>query len=233
LQIFERLVSEKITGIPTAYILQNAEFYGRKFTVNSSVLIPRPETEELVEWIIKCNGIQKPVDSILDLCTGSGVIGITLACEVKVNYVCLSDQSDDALNTARKNSEIAKELKPNQEIEILKSDLFKNIMKRDFEIIVSNPPYVTADEYEFLEWSVKNFEPREALLVQSPEKFNTELIQGAYNHLRDGGWIYLESSPFLIQSLGHFLEIFGFINIEVKKDLSGKDRFIRGQKREI
>ena len=227
---FEDFVAQKLTGIPTAYLLQNQEFYGRKFIVDRSVLIPRPETEELVEWIVASNLKQKTIDSILDLCTGSGCIGITLACEMNVQLLCLSDLSGEALEIAKKNTEILKIAKSNENIEIIKSDLFNHIKKTDFELIVSNPPYVTVDEYEYLDANVKNFEPEAALLVPEPGKFNARLIQGAFEHLQNGGWIYVETSPVIIESLRHFLHQSGFINIEIKKDLSNKQRFIRAKK---
>ena len=239
---FKRLVSEKLTGKPTAYILENAEFFGRKFIVDNSVLIPRPETEELVEWIIlsraknsksKNPGDPEKHENILDLCTGSGCIGITLLCEMITLNIYMSDRSENALKIAGKNLEILKiqNLKRRPIVaEILKSDLFDEIRKDDFDLIVSNPPYVTPSEYDTLEAPVKNFEPREALLVEDSDTFNRRLIQGAFDHLRKSGWLYLETSPALIESLGEILNSVGYTNVETKKDLSGKDRFIRAQK---
>jgi len=282
LREFEGLVRQKQTGAPTAYLLGDAEFYGRKFFVDKAVLIPRPETEELVEWIVnsfneslnepgpqsssqgepeydKKNGGLK----ILDLCTGSGCIGLTLACELPAALVCLADLSEEALGVARRNaSEImagflgnclgnpVNHLMSNSMnnpvnhpgvekehtgakppiIDILRSDLFTDITPDDFQLIVSNPPYVTADEFEYLDAGVKNFEPRQALLVDDPGKFNRALISGAFARLQPGGWLYLETSPTLIGSIAQLLAEAGFTRIEVKKDLSGKDRFIRGCK---
>jgi release factor glutamine methyltransferase len=230
---FERLIAKKMSGIPTAYLLGNAEFYGREFTVDRSVLIPRPETEELVEWILLSHETRQGSDAtanILDLCAGSGCIGITLACEMNVKYLCLTDQSKDALKIAQKNLEIINFSKNTVKIEILRGDLFDEVKKDDFDIIVSNPPYVTADEYEHLDANVKNFEPREALLVSDPDNFNTRLVKGAFEHLHESGRLYLETSPTLIKSLYQIFESTGFIHIETRKDLSGKDRFLRGQK---
>lgn len=230
MRIYENLLQEKINGTPTAYILKCAEFYGREFYVNKSTLVPRPETEELVEWIIQSRFAP---DSILDLCTGSGCIGITLACELRPTFLCLSDKSEQALHVAQKNADKIlsfESIQPALKKEILESDLFNKITKKDFDLIVSNPPYVTPDEYESLDVSVKNFEPRDALLVEEPGKFNTRLIRDAFGHLRPSGWIYLETSPTLAESLRYFFEASGFQNIEVKKDLAGKDRFVRARK---
>ncbi|MDH4263854.1 MAG: peptide chain release factor N(5)-glutamine methyltransferase [Spirochaetia bacterium] len=237
LQEYEQLVTKKLTGIPTAYLLGNAEFFGRKFYVNKDVLIPRPETEELVEWILSTTAhADTTAYSILDLCAGSGCIGITLACEIKPAFVCLCDLSDAALKIAQQNLSLLSQLKhdqPSFHIEIIKSNLFNEIQKSSFNLIVSNPPYVTFNEYENLDRNVKNFEPREALLVLQPDEFNTRLVRGAYDHLCSSGWLYLETSPTLINSLYEIFKTAGFSYIETKKDLSGKERFIRGQKKLI
>ena len=232
---YEKLLEKKTTQVPTAYLLGNAEFYGRKFYVNPSVLIPRPETEELVEWVIRSKHI---ADSVLDLCTGSGCIGLTLASEINLTYLCLSDLSTAALETVEQNTHFIRNINSGDlnmsqlHIDIIHSDLFNDIVKKDFHLIVSNPPYVLADEYDHLEAGVKDFEPQEALLLEKPAEFNKRLIQGAFQHLNSLGWVYLENSPVLTESLRLFFEMNGFVNIEIKKDLSGKDRFIRAQKPE-
>jgi release factor glutamine methyltransferase len=221
---YRELLKRKSQHEPTAYIIGEKEFFGRPFSVNRSVLIPRPETEELVEWIIQDNN---SIDYFLDICCGSGCIGITTACEVNVNNLFLSDVSSGAIETAKINSKLVTK---NIHFEFILSNLYENIFFENFDLIAINPPYVTSEEYEYLEKNVKNFEPREALVPDSLGVFNISLAKGTYKHLKKNGWVYMETSPTLISSWPEIFKQSGFSHIEIKRDLSGKNRFIKAKK---
>lgn len=239
LKKFRSLLQKKITGIPTAYLLGVQEFYGRDFKVGPAVLIPRPETEELVEWIVNSGICLK---KILDMGTGSGCLGITLCLQAHVEEAVLADISTDALRIAGINGKMVRSLDQPPEkskekkaektkITLVESDLFSQIKDNDFDLVVSNPPYILQEEFNLLEKSVKDFEPQKALLLPQPESFNDDLVKGAYRCLRPGGWLYLETNPLLINSLVALCKKNGFEKTEVKKDLSQKERFIRACKK--
>ena len=212
-----KLAKKRAKGMPLSLIFNSANFYGRDFYVNKHCLCPRPETEELVEWAIGCGLKNK---SVLDLCTGSGAIGITISLEEKPQKVVLSDVSAKALKVARKN---AKKLKA--DVKIIKSDLFKKINEK-FDIIISNPPYISASDYSMLEPEVKNYEPKLALCGgQTGLEFYEKIILDAPKYLNKGGKIYFELGIDEATSVKKILEK-DFIDIEIKKDYAGIDRMI-------
>ncbi len=218
-------VQNKKEHKPTAYLLKEKEFYNLKFFVDQRVLIPRPETEEFTEWILKSHHKKK---SILDVGTGSGCIGISLAAFGDFSSVTISDASKQALQVAKKNAE---RLLKNKRIKIVASDLFKVFNRKNdlFDIIVSNPPYIRTWEKETVAKEVLYFEPHIALF-NPKNNFIKRLIRGAYLHLKPRGWLYLENHPNMIQKIKENLLKQGFKNIEIKKDLSQRYRFIRAQK---
>lgn len=222
---FMDLIVKKTFRIPTAYLMGFQEFYGRKFQVSPAVLIPRPETEELVEWILK---EKKSCKNVLDLCCGSGCIGITLSLETKVDNLFMSDISSSALEVAKINEKI---LGNNTTVQFIQGNLFENITVNSFDLIVSNPPYVLEHEYALLDKEVKNFEPGLALLVENPEQFNWRLVSGAWEHLQNEGTFFMETNPVFLESLSGMLKNSGFDEILVQQDLSQKNRFIRAVKR--
>lgn len=217
---------------PIAYILKQKEFYSRNFLVNSSVLIPRPETEELVQLILNefsNNHSQKK--TILDVGTGSGVIGLTLSLEIPdiIHELILTDISDEALNMARDNYERLKNDNVDSNVRFFKSNLFSSIpesYQKSIDLIVSNPPYVTRDEYEGLEKDVKNYEPIQALLVDNVSEFFTHFFCSVKKYLHPTGSFFLETSPMIIQEQIEIARNCGMKYFSVRKDYSGKDRFL-------
>jgi len=224
---FQHKISMKQKHCPTAYLTGEKEFYSRKFHIERGVLIPRPETEELVEWVIEGN---KKKPTILDLCCGSGAIGVTLFLEINPERVLLSDISKTALKVTQANIDLLVEPRYRQNISVLESNLFASLPEDSFDIIVSNPPYVLPDEYPLLEREVLDYEPEAALLVTNHTLFNTKLIDGSWRSLHQCGTLYLETNPLLIPELEQMMEKRGFFDIKVKNDLSGKARFIQGTK---
>ena len=216
---------EKASGKPTAYILGKKEFYSSEFIVSDAALIPRPETEEFIEWIIKTCDIK--LSKVLDLGTGTGCIGITLQKELRPEKIILSDISKESLALARQNAE---KLGNTTEIRFIESDLLTNIQDNDISLIVSNPPYITLSEYQNLEMTVRDFEPKVALLVDHYEGFFTELCRQSYEKLVEGGLLYLEVNPVYIDKNQEILQTIGFKDIHIKCDLSEKSRFLKGQK---
>jgi release factor glutamine methyltransferase len=228
---FNRLASTLIdlkTGRPVQYILGHTEFYGLNFNVNPSVLIPRPETEELVEWALESVGdLKLAVGSILDIGTGSGCIAISLKKNLPVFNVSAIDISADALKTATSNAQLnnvdiqfvnADILNLNSEIEIPKS-----------EIIISNPPYVTLHDKTQMHNNVTDFEPHTALFVpeDDPLLFYRAIADFALNNLSPGGLLFFEINESLGAETVELLANKGFKNIELRKDMSGRDRMIK------
>jgi len=209
---------------PIQYILGSTEFYECKIKVNEHVLIPRPETEELVEWIEKENN--KEQIRILDIGTGSGCIAIALK-NVYLNVeVFALDVSERALEVAKKNAEL------NQlEINFICADIFKHSSTHSFDIIVSNPPYVRVSEKEKMSKNVLNYEPHLALFVNDDDalKFYKAIADFALKHLSPKGKLYFEINEALGNDVQNLLQEKGFKNVEVKKDLSKKERMVRGE----
>lgn len=218
------LLVRKSKGEPTAYLTGKKEFFSRSFSVNSDVLIPRPESEELLELIISR---EEKYDRVLDLCTGSGCLGITIAAEGHCSHVCLADISEAALSIAAAN---AAEHLASDRYEVLKSDLGESIDHRNYDLIISNPPYITSSEYSGLDRTVKDFEPRVALEVADPETFFSRLFKDSVLLLRSGGTFAMESSSTLLSMQHDLAAKYGLVNIKFHKDLAGKDRFLTGSK---
>lgn len=208
---------------PIQYILGETEFYGRRFFVNPSVLIPRPETEELIEWIISDK--PQPGNKIIDLGTGSGCIPIVLKKELPETEVWAMDVSSKALNTAQINADY------NQaEVLFFRENLLEmdfNLMP-DFDIIVSNPPYIAEREKETLSQSVSENEPSEALFVKDddPLIFYKRIAEIASQKLNPGGKVYVEiNQNYAIETLNIFTKY--TTKTKLKKDISGNYRMIR------
>ncbi len=217
------------TGEPIQYILGHTEFYGLTFKVNPSVLIPRPETEELVEWVLnsKVESQKSKVSNILDIGTGSGCIAISLKKNFPTAQVSAIDISTEALQTAKQNAELnevdinfihADILNINSEIEIPKS-----------EIIISNPPYVTLHDKTQMHTNVTDFEPHTALFVpeNDPLIFYKAIADFAIDNLAPKGLLFFEINESLGKETVEMLESKGFKDIELRKDMSGRDRMVR------
>ncbi len=209
---------------PVAYIIGKKNFYKSTFVVNEKVLIPRPETEELIEWVSKeIKGDEFLL--VLDLCAGSGCIGISLKKDFPKIALTMTDISLDALGIAKEN---AISILPGEDISFLKSDLFDSFDENlKFNFILSNPPYIPIQEKESIMLDVLNFEPHLALFLEEPGVFYQKLLQGAYKHLSESGVLYLETHPDWANKISEMSKEFGFTSSQVKKDLSNKDRFVK------
>ena len=221
-EIVEKLKSHE----PIQYILGEADFYGLKFKVTPAVLIPRPETEELVDWILKTNKL--PFPFILDIGTGSGCIPVTLKKEIPEANMAAVDVSTEALEIARSNSE-----KHSVFVHFIHADILdweKQEWPSKYDIIVSNPPYVRHLEKEQMERNVLDHEPHLALFVDDENAlvFYRTIIEFAKKHLNLGGQLYFEINEAFGQEMIRLMEENGFTEIELHKDLNGKDRMIRG-----
>ena len=223
---------------PVQYLLNEQEFYGRKFYVDKGVLIPRQDTEVLVEKMIEIlkNNILKNKNlekilkihpKILDIGVGSGIIGITAALEIKDSYVLGVDISEKALETAEKNKELLKV----SNIKFLKSNLFENVEFKQFDMIVSNPPYISLNEAGIMSDDTLLHEPSEALFAENDGLyFYYEICQKALDYLADLGYLLFEIGYKQGKNVAEIMTSSGFKNVEVIKDLAGLDRVVVGQK---
>ena len=211
---------------PLQYILGETTFYGRRFKCDQRALIPRPETEELIDWII--NDVSNDGNiRILDIGCGSGCIAITLAKELKNSTVTALDISKEAISLTEENCKIN-----NCQVECINDDIF-NFSDAQYDIIVSNPPYICDNEAANIESNVIDYEPHLALFVpdNSPLKFYEKITEYAARNLRSRGKLYFEINRKYGKEMQLLLEKFGFINIELRKDISNNDRMIKGEKR--
>lgn len=221
-----RLVKEIKSGVPVQYALGETEFYGLHFQVNPSVLIPRPETEELCEWII--NDTKGSVVSILDIGTGSGCIAITLAKHLQRSTFNGWDVSEAALSLARQNAE-----NNGVEVGFLCVDVLNDQPRDDqWDIIVSNPPYVLESDGKDMAKHVLEHEPHVALFVSDndPLVFYRAIANLSKQQLSGKGKLYFEIHEKYGKEVCKLLEEDGFCEIELRKDLSGKDRMIRASR---
>jgi release factor glutamine methyltransferase len=225
--ITERLKKQE----PLQYILGETEFYSLPVTVNPSVLIPRPETEELVDLIIKSPFVKQHPENfpvkILDIGTGSGCIAIALAKHLSHAEVAATDISEPALQTARANA-----LLNNTDIRFFQSDILDTDaaiihMAGDFDLIVSNPPYIKNRERKAMHSNVLNFEPHSALFVpdEDPLLFYKAIAGLARKKLVSEGRIYFEINPECDILISEMLHNQGFTEVEIIRDLAGKNRF--------
>ncbi|MCK0157193.1 peptide chain release factor N(5)-glutamine methyltransferase [Cellulophaga sp. F20128] len=212
--------------IPIQYILGTAHFMDLDFAVNSKVLIPRPETEELVRWIVEDVTPSASV-SILDIGTGSGCIAISLAKNLPNASLYALDVSEEALVVAQKNTEANHTI-----VTFLKDDILKEPnLQQKFDIIVSNPPYVRMLEKEQMADNVLNHEPSLALFVsdENPLLFYKAITNFAGKHLKENGSLYFETNQYLGKETQALLAHQNFSEIELRKDIYGNDRMLKGK----
>ena len=233
IQLWNSILEQLKKEIPVQYLLGKTSFYGLEFEVNENVLIPRPETEELVDWIIRSRKLSfdsAQDDSgkikILDIGTGSGCIAISLAKNIPNAQVFAIDVSEKALATAKRNAEI-------NGVEV--AFLEKNILEiedlgQQFDIIVSNPPYVRELEKEEIKKNVLDNEPHLALFVEDDDAlvFYRKIAELAQKNLSPNGQLFFEINQYLGKEMMELLEKMNFKNIELRKDIYGNDRMIRG-----
>lgn len=212
---------------PIQYILGHEEFMGLDFIVNPAVLIPRPETEELVAWILLDYAKMQDI-SILDIGTGSGCIAISLKKNIPTAKVDAVDISEPALSIARKNG-----TKNNVEVEFNLVDILSNELQNTYEVIVSNPPYVLEVEKELMNKNVLDFEPTSALFVPNndPLLFYKRITELALKHLKNKGSLYFEINESYGSETLNLFDPTVWESAEMRKDIRGKDRMIRAIKK--
>ena len=220
-------VVEKLKAfIPIQYIIGKAHFFGLEFEVNSGVLIPRPETEELVQWIVAENVEQSDL-KILDIGTGSGCIAISLAKNLPQAQVFAIDISEAALETARNNAN-----RNQVEVNFIQNNILEmSDLEQQFDVIVSNPPYVRNLEKEEIKKNVLDHEPHLALFVDDHDAlvFYRKIAHLAVKHLRKGGQLYFEINQYLGKEMMDLLEQNGFQQMELRKDIYGNNRMVFGK----
>jgi release factor glutamine methyltransferase len=219
--ILERLKKEE----PIQYILGETEFYDLTFNVNESTLIPRGETEELVQLVINENRDKKI--SILDIGTGSGCIAISIAKNLPLAKVSALDISEKAIETAKTNAE-------RNEVEVnffLEDILNRKHTHEKYDLIVSNPPYICNSEKTLMQTNVLDYEPHTALFVDdnNPLIFYKEIALFAKENLSDNGLLYFEINEALAKEMKEMLENYSYKNIEIIKDINDRDRIVKAQ----
>lgn len=230
---FNQYMKERISHRPVQYIIGTVEFFGLEFQVDERVLIPRPETETLVEVVIE-QLVNKENPRIIDLGTGSGAIAISLATNLNSPFIYATDVSKDALDVAKEN---AIRNKVENQIEFLWGDLFEPLKNKNLEgqidCVVSNPPYVSKDELETLPREIKDYEPIVALESEKDGLFfHKKIIENSFDFLKRGGLLALETAfgqAGKVADLIHQSD--NYNDIKVIKDLGGIDRVVKAVKR--
>ena len=224
---WEAIISDLKTEKPIQYSIGETWFYDSKFYVNEHTLIPRPETEELVDWIIKTHKSKDKIDklAVLDIGTGTGCIPISLKKNIPQAEVFAIDVSEEALKIAHKNAE-TNQVQINF---ILQNILETKDLNQNFDVIVSNPPYVRNLEKQEIKKNVLEFEPHLALFVEDTDAllFYRKIAQLALKNLTANGLLFFEINQYLGKETVELLETLGFKNVELKKDIYGNDRMIK------
>lgn len=227
--VWDSLLAQLKKEVPIQYLLGKTNFYGLDFEVNENVLIPRPETEELVEWIINENSKTDKAKTIkiLDIGTGSGCIAISLAKNIPNAQVYAMDISKKAIETAKRNA-----MNNKTDVTFILQDVLNTeVLKCTFDIIVSNPPYVRNLEKEEIKKNVLDYEPHLALFVEDNDAliFYRKIAALAQNNLLENGQLYFEINQYLGDEMKDLLEKMNFKSIELRKDIYDNDRMIFGK----
>lgn len=224
---YDAVIDRRSSHIPLQHITGQAWFYGRGFNVNSDVLVPRQDTEVLVSEALK---VINAKDSVLDMCTGSGCIIITIALEKKLGRALGADISEAALKVASGN----REKLGADDVTFVKSNIFSDINVNDdelFNVIVSNPPYIATGEIETLTEEVRIHDPYIALDgLEDGLHFYREITQQSMNYIKSGGWLLYEIGCTQAHDVSDIMSEYGYSNIKVIKDLAGLDRVVMGQR---
>ena len=235
-QKLQKIQDRLLKGEPVQYVLGSADFGGRVFHVEPGVLIPRPETAELCQWIVEsqeaalANGADRRSVSILDIGTGSGCIAITLALDIPHSRVSAWDISDEALRIARANAEsLGATVSFSRRDALQPSAPSMQAVCPGYDIIVSNPPYIYNKEKETMQQHVLGFEPHLALFApnDNPMLFYRAISNYAATALHPGGSLYFELNPLLAGDVASLLSSCGFLHVEIRPDQFGKQRFIK------
>jgi release factor glutamine methyltransferase len=226
--VWNSILEQLKLEIPVQYLLGKTNFYGLDFEVNSTVLIPRPETEELVDWIIQSqkSKVKSQKIKILDIGTGSGCIAISLAKNLPNAQVFALDVSEKALATAKRNANL-------NDVDVTflhQSILDTEDLEQQFNIIVSNPPYVRNLEKQEIKKNVLDNEPHLALFVEDNDAliFYRKIAELAQKNLSNSGQLYFEINQYLGKEMVDLLERMGFKDVELRKDIYGNDRMTKG-----
>ena len=214
----KRIVNQLKKNKPIQYILEECVFFDLKFKINSSVLIPRPETEELVKWILK-----DEFKSIIDIGTGSGCIAISIAKNKNVNVHAI-DISNTSIKLAKKNADFH-----GVSINFLNIDILTENISNKVDIVVSNPPYVLKKEKKHMNKNVIDYEPEIAIFVDdnNPFIFYKIIAKKAKKILNRNGKIYFEINESYSAEVIKILKYYGYVNIKLKKDINDRDRMIK------
>lgn len=225
LDAFNKLIEKRLTNYPVAYLLGTKPFWTLDLIVTPDVLIPRPETELLVEIALeKINGIEKP--KILDLGTGSGAIALALASERSDAIITAVDYSEEALTVARENAE---KLNLNEKLTFIQSDWLDTLKEKDFDLIVSNPPYIDPID-PHMKGAIRH-EPEQALVASNKGMSDIEkIIQKSRPFLKTGGWLILEHGFNQAEKTVDILESNNYLETNKNKDLNNQPRVTLGQK---
>ena len=234
----EEIITRLQNGEPVQYVLGEADFAGRTFHVEPGVLIPRPETAELCQWIEEEVSSLEADDpkQILDICTGSGCIAITLGLNIPNSEVTGWDISEDALRIAQGNVEMLKagnvRIEYQDALMLPKAAEAESSLSKGWNIIVSNPPYICEKEKADMEKNVLEHEPSIALFVpdEEPLKFYRAIAEYASSALKSEGALYFEINPIYEKETREMLEELGFKDIETKEDAFGKKRMMKAKK---
>lgn len=222
-QRFNALLAQRRAGMPVAYLIGEREFWSLSLAVNSATLIPRPETETLVAWVLE---LALPDDAkVLDLGAGSGAIALAVAFEKPLWQITALDSSAEALQVARANADKL----GLQRVTLLQSDWYQGVAGQRFDALLANPPYIDADD-PHLERDDVRFEPRAALIAADQGLADLRhLIDGAPAHLSSGGWLLLEHGWEQAAAVRRMLAAAGFNNISTRSDVAGLERITGGQ----
>jgi len=216
--LFKKIISDLRKNIPIQYVLGEANFYGLKFKVNRSTLIPRVETEELVEYILN-----HKFNSVLDIGTGSGCIAISIAKNTDSRVTAI-DISNEAIEIAKRNG-----IHNSVDVNFIVDDIFNFCHDKKYDLIVSNPPYVLESEKKYIHRNVIDYEPHDALFVNdsNPLIFYIKIIEIAKNNLNKDGLLFFEINEKFSNQIIELLTDLNFVEIELKKDINGRDRIIK------
>ncbi|MDR0606202.1 MAG: peptide chain release factor N(5)-glutamine methyltransferase [Bacteroidales bacterium] len=222
----DEAIRQLLVDKPVQYILGETFFCDLPFFVDASVLIPRPETEELTCWAIKDN---PHTNKLIDICTGSGCIAISLANYIKNSTVYAIDISADALETARKNALLNKVNVNFIQYDVLHTD-FSNMLDVKFDVVISNPPYVRKKEKQYMHKRVLDYEPEQALFVEddNPLSFYHAILKFGQTHLVNEGKLYVEINEIYGEEVVVLYEKYGYADIDLRQDIHGKDRMLCG-----
>ena len=222
IEVFSSMSAERLKGVPLAYLLGHREFWSLKLKVTRDVLIPRPETELLVEWALELAS-RYDLESMLDLGTGSGAIALAVQHDAPHLSVTASDVSESALRVARENAEDL-----GLPVEFVESSWFDALEQRRWALIASNPPYVAADDAHLKKGDLR-FEPSIALTDGGDGLSSIqEIASNAPNHLEAGGWLLIEHGYDQASDVRSILELNGFSKVSLRNDLAGRPRVTGG-----